>query len=512
MMPAIKQQTGVSLHTLLEGLVDPAVLSPVANIEVTGITQDSRQVMDNDMFIAVRGSETHGLNFATDAVHSGVSVVLWDDADNADADLDAITGDVVCIQVDQLQQHIGEIAARFYNFPSDGIQLVGVTGTDGKTSVSHYLAQCLDSESSPCGVLGTLGNGLVHDLKPTGLTTADAVQVQHSLASLVDEGATAAVMEVSSHGLDQGRVNAVKFDTAIFTNLSQDHLDYHQTMDAYFDAKVRLFAVDGLKSAVINLDDPFGKELARQNKDRLNVWGYSTNSDVDDLHEYADFIVHTKSITATPRGFKLSLVTPKGVGHVELALLGQFNVSNALAVLTALLVDNIEFDEALKRLQKITPVAGRMELIEASNKPTVIVDYAHTPHGLASACQAVKQHFDGELWCVFGCGGDRDREKRPRMAQSAERYADHVIVTSDNPRHEDPQKIVNEILNGFTNTKAVASIIDRRDAINKTIQQASTNDVILLAGKGHESYQIIGNTYVDFDDRLVARTLLGVSE
>ena len=510
MMPAIKQHRGVSLQTLLEGLVDPVVLSAVADIEVTGITQDSRKVSDNDMFIAVRGSSgAHGLNYAADAVRAGASVVLWDEADT---DLDASAGKITYIEVDQLQQHVGEIAARFYNKPSQHLLLVGVTGTDGKTSVSHFLAQCLDIETSPCGLLGTLGNGLIHDLKPTGLTTDDAVQVQHSLAQLVDEGAATAVMEVSSHGLDQGRVNGVKFDTAIFTNLSQDHLDYHQTMESYFDAKARLFEADGLKSAVINLDDPFGKELAGKYKGRLNVWGYSLNSDADDLAEYADFVVHAKNILTMPHGFELSVVTPKGDGHTVLPLLGQFNVSNALAVLTALLVNNIEIDEALKRLHNISPVPGRMELIEATDRPTVIVDYAHTPHGLASACQGVKQHFHGDLWCVFGCGGDRDREKRPLMAQSAEHHADHIIVTSDNPRYEDPQHIINEILAGFDSTEAVISILDRRDAISEAIQQAAANDVILVAGKGHELCQIIGNKCVDFDDRVVARSLLGVSE
>ncbi len=509
MMPALKQQRGVSLQTLLEGLVDPVVLSAVGEIQVTGISQDSRKVADNDMFIAVRGSGTHGLNFAADAVRAGASVVLWDEADT---DLDATAGKIVYIEVDQLQRRVGEIAARFYNRPSQHLMMMGVTGTDGKTSVSHFLAQCMDTEASPCGLLGTLGNGLIHDLRPSVLTTDDAVQVQHSLALLVDEGAAAAVMEVSSHGLDQGRVNGVKFDTAIFTNLSQDHLDYHQTMEQYFAAKARLFEADGLRFAVINLDDPFGKELASRYRDRLKVWGYSLNSNVDDLQQYADFIVHAKNIITMPHGFELSVVTPKGDGHTVLPLLGKFNVANALAVLTALLVNNIEFDEALKRLHRISTVPGRMELIEFADRPTTIVDYAHTPHGLASACQAAKQHFNGELWCVFGCGGDRDREKRPLMAQSAERHADHVIVTSDNPRYEDPQHIINEIVAGFDNAAAVTSIIDRRDAISAAIQQAAANDVILIAGKGHELYQIIGSKYVDFDDRVVVRSLLGAKE
>ena len=283
-MPAMKQRSELTLHVLLEGLVEPSTLAAAANVGVNGITQDSRQVGAGDIFIAVRGATTHGLQFAQQAVRSVASVVLWDDADaGMSSVLDTLAQQAVCLQVDDLQHKTGEIASRFYNHPSDDLYLVGVTGTDGKTSVSHYLAQCLNTADTPCGVLGTLGNGLVDDLKPTGLTTASAVQVQRSLALLVDEGATAAAMEVSSHGLDQGRVNGVDFDTAVFTNLSQDHLDYHRTMESYFEAKSRLFKTPGLKSAVINLDDEFGRILAKKYRERLTVYGYSTSSDIGAL-------------------------------------------------------------------------------------------------------------------------------------------------------------------------------------------------------------------------------------
>jgi len=508
-MPVVKQQTGVTLRDLLEGLIDDSSLSALAHIVVDGVTQDSRDIGDNHVFIAVRGTASHGLSFAEQAVRSGASVMLWDAADSEQIkEVDARSNDIICVQVEDLQQKTGEIASRFFNHPSHDLNMIGITGTDGKTSVSHYLAQCLDSKSSPCGVLGTLGNGLINELKPTGLTTASAVHVQQSLAMLVDEGARAAVMEVSSHGLDQGRVNGVEFDTAVFTNLSQDHLDYHKTMESYAEAKSKLFKVAGLKSAVINLDDAFGRMLAQKYRKHLTVYGYSTSSDDESFESCADFVVYAKSIKAIRHGFEINVVTPKGVGYFELKLLGDFNVSNALAVLATLLLNNTAFDESIKCLSALRPVAGRMELVIVNNKPTVIVDYAHTPQGIAAACNAVKRHFSGELWCVFGCGGDRDREKRPLMAQAAERYSDHIIVTSDNPRHEDPQLIIKQVVDGLAEPDSASTCIDRREAIAQAISAAAAGDVILIAGKGHESCQIVGDTYIAFDDRDVARALL----
>jgi UDP-N-acetylmuramoyl-L-alanyl-D-glutamate--2,6-diaminopimelate ligase len=513
MMPAVRQQSGVSLHTLLEGLVDSPVLAAVAHLAVHGITQDSRQTEAGDMFIALSGMTSHGLQYAEQAVDAGATVVLWDAAGGNEKELiDALSDRALCLQVEDLQLKTSEIAARFYRHPSRELKLIGITGTDGKTSVSHYLAQCLHTAASPCGVLGTLGNGLVDALTPTGLTTASAVQVQKSLADLVEKGATWAAMEVSSHGLDQGRVSGVSFDTAVFTNLSQDHLDYHKTLDAYFEAKSKLFQMAGLRSAVINLDDEFGRILAHQYNKTLTVYGYSLLPDIEPLADYADQIVHTESIKPTRHGFEINVATPVGSGYVELPLLGRFNVANALAVLATLLVNHVSLKQALERLHSIRPVAGRMELIEAASGPTVIVDYAHTPQGLVAACQAARQHFTGELWCVFGCGGDRDRDKRPLMAQAAEQVADHVIVTSDNPRHEDPQAIIEQIVNGFARPAVVATSVERREAIAYAIAQAADEDVILLAGKGHETCQLVGDRCIDFDDRKVVRELLSAAD
>ncbi|MGB5276105.1 MAG: UDP-N-acetylmuramoyl-L-alanyl-D-glutamate--2,6-diaminopimelate ligase [Gammaproteobacteria bacterium] len=509
MMPAIHQPCGTTLHDLLHGLLDASSLSAVAGVVVDGIAQDSREVGANYLFIAVGGTTSHGLHYVEQAIAAGARVVLCDDAvDGCKMMLGSVADKVLCVQLKGLQQNIGKIASRFFHHPSHDLNLIGVTGTDGKTSVSHYIAQCLNSSASPCGVLGTLGNGLLDDLRPTGLTTASAVELQSSLAELVTEGAKAAAIEVSSHGLDQGRANGIEFDTAVFTNLSQDHLDYHGSMDAYFEAKSKLFATEGLKSAVINLDDAFGCRLAQRYRYELAVLGYSISSDVDKLVSCTEHYLHAKSIKPTRHGFDIRVATAEGEGDFTLNLLGDFNISNALAALATLLLNNIALQEALTRLEAIRPVPGRMELIETKNRPTVIVDYAHTPQGVAAACKAAKQHFNGQLWCVFGCGGDRDRDKRPLMAMAAEKYADRVIVTSDNPRYEDPQTIIQQIVAGFAHPEAVACYIDRRDAMLHAITQAATEDVVLIVGKGHESVQIIADERVDFDDRVVARELL----
>ena len=513
MMPLMKAQGGIKLGDLLAGIVDSDVLLSVMDVAVTAISQDSRKVSTGSLFIATRGATSHGLDFTEQVVSAGATVILWDEASaEAERMLQNLQQQMVCLQVPGLREEAGIIASRFYDHPSLELNVIGVTGTDGKTSVSHYIAQCLHSDAAPCGVLGTLGNGLIDNLQPTGLTTADAVSVQQSLAALVDSGAASAAMEVSSHGLDQHRVKGVAFNTAVFTNLAQDHLDYHKSMDAYADAKAKLFAMPGLKSAAINLDDIYGRTLADKFSDDLDIWGFSTSADINMLSVYSDYIVHARSIKPTPDGFELFVVTPRGSGQLNIGLLGEFNVSNALAVLTVLLLNDIAFEEALNRLQSLMPVAGRMEKVKLDTGPVVIVDYAHTPQALHAACHAVKQHFTGKLWCVFGCGGDRDSDKRPRMAQAVEQLADHIVVTSDNPRSEAPEKIIEEVLKGFDHQDKVTSIVDRHDAIQHVITHAADNDVILLAGKGHEAYQIMGNRQLDFDDRKVARDLLAARQ
>ena len=506
-------QNEVALDFLLEGFIDDDLVDQCRDITINGLVQDHRKARSGNLFIAHQGYNTHGLLYAQDAVTKGVSVVLWDgDVENRNEILDSISNKVLCIHCTDLKYKVGAIASRYYEQPSLSLDTIGVTGTDGKTSIAHFLAQCLDAYDVHCGVLGTLGNGFINDLHPTGLTTVDALLIQKTLADIQQAGAKHVVMEVSSHGLDQGRVNGVAFSTAVFSNMAADHLDYHGTLANYGKAKKRLFYTPGLGAAVINLDDEFGRELAKEVRDHVCVWGYSLKSDISAYEEYADYFVNALEIQPFDRGCHLSVSTPKGRGHFDLPLLGRFNVSNALAVLATLLVSQFTFDKAIASLQEVRSVDGRVEIIAEEDKPVVIVDYAHTEQGLNAVCASLREHYQGKMWCVFGCGGDRDRTKRPLMAQAAEKYADKIIVTTDNPRHEDPQAIIDEVMTGFSSMENVEAILDRRQAIDIAITNAQPGDVVLLAGKGHETSQIVGDVHIAFDDRRVAREFLSARD
>ena len=403
-------QNEVALDYLLEGFIDDALIEQCKGIKVNAIVQDNRKARTGNLFIAHQGYNTHGLLYAQDAVAKGVTVVLWDgDVENRSEILDSISNKVLCIHCDNLKFKVGPIASRYYEQPSLSLDVIGVTGTDGKTSIAHFLAQCLDAYDVHCGVLGTLGNGFINDLHPTGLTTVDALLVQKTLAEIQQAGARHVVMEVSSHGLDQGRVNGVAFTTAVFSNMGADHLDYHGTVENYAAAKKRLFYTPGLGAAVINMDDEFGRELAREVRDHVCVWGYSLQSDVSDFEDCADYLVYAKEIEPFERGSHLSVVTPKGAGRFDVPLLGRFNVSNALAVLSTLLVSQFTFDHAIKSLAAARSVDGRVEIIAEDDKPVVVVDYAHTEQGLSAVCQGMRVPFSGELWGVVGGGGDRDK-------------------------------------------------------------------------------------------------------
>lgn len=507
----------VALDFLLEGFIDDALVGQCRNITINGLVQDNRKARSGNLFIAHQGYNTHGLLHAQDAVARGVSVVLWD-GDVGDGNvlrdeiLDSISNKVLCIHCHDLKSKVGAIASRYYDQPSLSLNTIGVTGTDGKTSIAHFLAQCLDAYDVHCGVLGTLGNGFINDLHPTGLTTVDALLIQKTLAEIQQAGAKHAVMEVSSHGLDQGRVNGVAFSTAVFSNMAADHLDYHKTLENYGKAKKRLFYTPGLGAAVINLDDEFGRALAKEVRSHVCVWGYSLKADISDYEDCADYFVHALEIKPFERGAHLSVTTPKGKGQFDLPLLGRFNVSNGLAVLATLLVSQFSFEKAIASLENVKSVDGRVEIIAEENKPVVVVDYAHTEQGLTAVCRSMHEHFTGKVWCVFGCGGDRDRSKRPLMAKAVEKYADRIIVTTDNPRHENPQGIIDEMMTGFSSVENVEIILDRRQAIDIAITSAQPGDVVLLAGKGHETSQIVGDVHIAFDDRRVAREFLSARD
>jgi UDP-N-acetylmuramoyl-L-alanyl-D-glutamate--2,6-diaminopimelate ligase len=400
--------------------------------------------------------------------------------------------------IEDLRQHLGAIAARFYGGPSASMTVIGVTGTNGKTSTVQMLAGALDRLGQRAGSIGTLGVGLAGDLKAAERTTPDVITVHAELAALRAAGASHVAMEVSSHALDQQRVDAVQFDLAVFTNLTRDHLDYHGSMQAYGEAKARLFAWPGLRAAVLNIDDAFGRTLAARLVDRVPV--ISTGV------ETAEANVRASSVEASAAGLSFHLHTPWGEADVASPLLGRFNVANLLAVAACLGALRQDFADIVEALEHLAPVPGRMSRLGGhGGQPLLVVDYAHTPDALEQALASLREHCAGCLICVFGCGGERDTGKRPAMAAIAERLADRVIVTDDNPRGEDGDAIVAAIMQGFARADRVHVERDRARAIARALNDADARDVVLVAGKGHEIYQDIAGERRPFDDLAVAR-------
>ncbi|WP_394561616.1 UDP-N-acetylmuramoyl-L-alanyl-D-glutamate--2,6-diaminopimelate ligase [Aquipseudomonas alcaligenes] len=451
------------------------------------LTLDSRKVRPGDLFLAVPGLAQDGRAHIADAIARGAAAVAYEAEGSSvvsakGAELVAIKG---------LAGQLSAIAGRFYGEPSRALRLVGVTGTNGKTSVSQLVAQALDLLGERCGIVGTLGTGFYEALQSGRHTTPDPIAVQATLADLKQAGARAVAMEVSSHGLDQGRVAALDFGLAVFTNLSRDHLDYHGSMEAYGAAKAKLFAWPELKCRVINLDDEFGRQLAAEPRESRLI-GYSLND--------ASAYLYCPEAQFGDHGVQARLKTPQGEGLLRSPLLGRFNLSNLLAVVGTLLGLGYPLDEILSIMPRLQGPVGRMQRFGGEQLPLVVVDYAHTPDALEKVLEALRPHVTGRLLCLFGCGGDRDRGKRPLMAAVAERLADAVLVTDDNPRTEDPAQIVADIRGGFAKPEAVEFVHGRGEAIARLIATAQRGDVVLLAGKGHEDYQEIAGVRHAFSD------------
>jgi UDP-N-acetylmuramoyl-L-alanyl-D-glutamate--2,6-diaminopimelate ligase len=460
------------------------------------LTLDSRNVRPGDLFLAIPGMKVDGRAHIADAIARGAAAIAYE---AAGADLQGNAFAVPMIPITGLAQQLSAIAGRFYGEPSRGVCLVGVTGTNGKTSVTHLLAQALDALEQRCGIIGTLGNGFHGQLESSRHTTPDALSVQASLGLLKKAGAHAVAMEVSSHGLHQGRVAALDFKYAVFTNLSRDHLDYHETMEAYGQTKARLFDWPGLRARIINIDDPFGATLAEV-KSGPRLLTYSIANTTAAVHcPRADF---------DDTGVRAYLVTPQGEGLLRSKLLGRFNLSNSLAVVAVLISMNYPLDEILKVMPELQGPAGRMQRIGGGLSPLVVVDYAHTPDALEKVLEALRPHVRGKLHCLFGCGGDRDTGKRPLMAAVAERLSDHVLVTDDNPRSEQPSAIFEDIRAGFVSPEQVQFQHGRAKAITSRIAELSVDDVLLLAGKGHEDYQEIDGVRHPFSDLVEATSAL----
>ena len=483
-------RAATNLRELLEDL---APVPDAADRAVRGLQTDSRRVQPGDLFLAAPGMVADGRDFIGDAVASGAGAVVYETDDGY-----VLRGaPVPAFGVSGLGRKIGFIADRFFGAPSRRLVVVGVTGTNGKTTCTQLLAQALDQPPKRCAVIGTLGYGFPGALNASIHTTPDAVTVQRLLADFLEQGAAQVAMEVSSHALEQGRVNGVRFHVAVFTNLTRDHLDYHGDMTAYGMAKARLFAYEGLKYAVINHDDEFGRQLLADVGAPVTCLSYGI--------EGGD--VRAREVRPSPEGLWLRVQTPYGETELRSPLIGHFNVYNLLAVLATLLALGVELKDAATRLARAQAPAGRAECFGgARGLPLVVVDYAHTPDALEKILTALREHVQGKLWCVFGCGGDRDRGKRPAMGEIAERLADRVLLTDDNPRHESGDVIIADIAGGMRAAPRV--LRDRRAAIAAAIREAGAGDIVLIAGKGHEDYQQVGDERRPYSDRDTVRTLL----
>ncbi|HEY8586176.1 MAG TPA: UDP-N-acetylmuramoyl-L-alanyl-D-glutamate--2,6-diaminopimelate ligase [Rhodanobacter sp.] len=498
------------LDQLLLGIADAqmAAMPQAGHIVLSGLALDSRRVRRGDAFFALHGSQSHGIHFAPAAVQRGARVVLAEapppatDGKGGNQALIQSINDVPVVWIAGLHDRVSEIAARFYDRPSESMRMVGVTGTNGKTSCVQLLAQALTLLGHRAASIGTLGAGIHGELHEGERTTPDAVTVQELLAEFRDAKAGHVAMEVSSHALVQGRVAAVDFEVAAFTNLTRDHLDYHGSMEAYGAAKARLFDFPGLRSAVVNIDDAFGRELSTRLPDGLQALRFSMADD-------SEAEVSAGDIVTSAEGLAFQLRTPWGTRAVRSHLLGRFNVANLLVVAACLGALGESFSRIVSALEQLQPVNGRMSRLGGlGGQPLVVVDYAHTPDALEQALSAVRAHCAGKLICVFGCGGERDAGKRPLMGEIAARLADVAIVTDDNPRGEDGDAIVAQIVAGMTAARAMTVERDRAVAIAQALQLARPGDAVLIAGKGHETYQDGATGKHPFDDLAVAHGVL----
>jgi len=480
-----------------------ALPADLANIELTGMTLDSRQVCAGAMFVAVKGHAVDGRRFIPAAIESGAAVIL------AEAEGVAEHGAITCqdgtfiVYLCELGLLLSAIAGRFFGLPDQQLKLVAVTGTNGKTTISQLLAQWAEQLDYRAGVMGTTGNGLLQQLKPAVNTTGSAIEIQQVLAGLVNDGADFAAMEVSSHGLVQGRVKALNFTASIFTNLSRDHLDYHGDMANYAEAKKILFTEHQAGIAVINADDAVGRDWLASLPDAVAV-----ASEQARLSQHQGRGLWLEQVEYSTQGVTVQFDSSWGAGQFTAPLVGSFNVMNLLLALATLLATGHSLSQLIETAPKLQAVIGRMEVFQKPDKPMMVVDYAHTPDALEKALQALRVHCTGKLWCIFGCGGDRDSGKRPMMATIAERLADQIILTDDNPRSEEPALIVADMLAGLNKPDSATVLHDRSDACEWALTQAGANDIVLVAGKGHEDYQILADRTIHYSDRETVQALL----
>ncbi|MBU0677251.1 MAG: UDP-N-acetylmuramoyl-L-alanyl-D-glutamate--2,6-diaminopimelate ligase [Verrucomicrobia bacterium] len=480
------------LESIIE-VIQSLTVTGRQNVDVNGITYDSRQVRPGNLFVAVQGQHADGRDFIRDAIRRGAVAIVSDSPKWE-------RSDVSHIHVEHPRRALAEIACAFYGNPSSHLQLIGITGTNGKTTTAFMAESILEKAGRRPGLIGTVQYDIGERSIPAIRTTPEAPELHAMLDQMVEAGCRSAVMEVSSHALDQKRVWGVDFDVAVFTNLTREHLDYHKTMERYFAAKLQLFRglgqMEKPASAVINIDDSWGLELA-------NTQGFRAQCKTYGEHPGAN--VRAENITAGAEGCDFDLISPWGNAEVHLELIGRFNVSNALAAISACGCLGVDLDIMLSALRQLRSVPGRMEPVPNTRGFNLFVDYAHTDDALSNALSTLRAITEKRLIVVFGCGGDRDKGKRPRMGKVASKFADYTILTADNPRNENPAHIVEDIREGLSSSDSFEIDLDRRTAIRKAIDLARPGDTVLIAGKGHESYQEFNRTIVPFDDVEIAR-------
>ncbi|MFX3622648.1 MAG: UDP-N-acetylmuramoyl-L-alanyl-D-glutamate--2,6-diaminopimelate ligase [Ectobacillus sp.] len=480
----------MKLHTLVSCLHDfPKV--PADNPDITSIEMDSRQVKEGSLFVCINGFTVDGHKFAAQAAAQGAAAIV------AERPLDV---DVPVVLVKDTTRALAVLADYFYGQPTQKLHLIGITGTNGKTTTSHIVNEIMRAHGHKTGLIGTINMKIGDETFDVKNTTPDSLTLQKNFHYMIENEVTSAVMEVSSHALHLGRVHGCDYDVAVFTNLTQDHLDYHKTMEEYQQAKGLLFAQlgnsfrhDRVKYAVLNNDEEASKAYKVSTQATIITYGIDQKSDI-----------MARDITMTSSGTAFTLVTPQAEVKVTMKLVGKFNVYNVLAATAACLVSKVPLATIVHVIQNMPGVAGRFEVVDGGQDFTVIVDYSHTPDSLENALKTIRQFAKGKVYCVVGCGGDRDRAKRPIMADIAAKYADYAIYTSDNPRSENPQSILDDMI-ACVKADNYEVIVDRKEAIWRAVAAAQAEDVILIAGKGHETYQIIGSEVFDFDDRLVAK-------
>ncbi len=498
----------MSASTMIRTRFSPELIKNLG-VKISRLVTDSRQVKKGDTFVAYPGAQVDGRQFIAQAIAQGANAIIWE----AQNFIWNKAWRVPNLAVKNLRDQSGEIAALVSGMASEKLWMVGVTGTNGKTSCSHWLAQSFGALNRKSALIGTLGNGFPPELKPTLNTTPDAIRVHGLLAEFEQQGAETVVMEVSSHALEQGRVNGVNFDVALLTNLSRDHLDYHGDMSSYAAAKRRLFAWENLKFAVLNLDDAFGRDLAAQCQDaEVEVIAYGVSDQaLEEAKRLGVRMVFGAHLQLDARGCSMKIQTSWGAGELNSALLGRFNAENLLGALAVLLVSDVPLADALSELSQRQAVVGRMQTLAMVGKPVAVIDYAHTPDALEKVLKTLHEvtaASGGKLICVFGCGGDRDRGKRPMMGVVAGKFADMCIVTSDNPRSEEPAEIIAAIVQDMPGNYRV--IEDRKLAIEQALNDARQQDTVLIAGKGHEDYQEKKGVKYPFSDLDVAQRCLSV--